>query len=154
MLIMHMSFPPNALEIFLANGHLPMEFTATSVPPCYAMLRDTPREVDIASQLAKISGDSDLKHYPISFIEWKDDCEPSKLNKKSKNGSLWIWTMTIIGANNKKDSPEATFPLVIWYKNDDHNGVERIFMEDFRHMATTIGCWLSLGVLIVDRPKK
>jgi 3-methyladenine DNA glycosylase AlkC len=45
--------------------------------------------------------------------------------------------MTIIAANNQKDSPEATFPLVIGNKNNDHNRVEWIIMEDFRHMATT-----------------
>jgi hypothetical protein len=78
--------PSECIKIYLANGHLPMEFTATSVPQCYAMLRDTPRGVDIASELTKTTGDSDLKHYPISFIEWKDDCEPSKSNKKSKKG--------------------------------------------------------------------
>jgi hypothetical protein len=45
--------------------------------------------------------------------------------------------MTIVAANNQKDSPEATFPLEIGYKNNDHNGVEQIIMEDFRHMTTT-----------------
>jgi hypothetical protein len=79
-----------------------------------------------------MTGHQAITHFPISFFEWKDDCEPSKSNKKSKSGSLWIWTMTII-TSAKTDSSEATFPIAIGYKNDDD--LERIIAQDLKNMA-------------------
>jgi hypothetical protein len=100
--------------MFLANGHQPMLFKNKTIQPFYSSPRETPRGVEIATHLAKSTGYENVRHYPLAFFEWKDDCEPSKSNKKSKFGSLWIWTITILNMA-KKDSPEATFPIAIGY---------------------------------------
>jgi hypothetical protein len=68
------------------------------------------------------------------FFEWKDDCELSKSNKKSKFGSLWIWTITILNMA-KKDSPEATFPIAIGYSKDNHNNLECIIGNDIKRVS-------------------
>jgi hypothetical protein len=42
--------------------------------------------------------------------------------------------MTII-TSAKTDSSEATFPIAIGYKNNDHNNLERIIAQDLKNMA-------------------
>jgi hypothetical protein len=42
--------------------------------------------------------------------------------------------MTII-TSAKTYSSEATFPIAIGYKNDDHNNLERIIAKDLKNMA-------------------
>jgi hypothetical protein len=106
--------PLECIKMFLANGDKPMLFEKKTIQPFYSSPRETPRGVEIATHLAKSTGYENKHHYPLSFFEWKDDCEPSKLNKKSKFGSLWIWTITILNMA-KKDSLEATFPIAIGY---------------------------------------
>jgi hypothetical protein len=96
--------------------------------------RETPRGVQIATHLAKSTGHENVRHYPLAFFEWKDDCEPSKLNKKSRFGSLWIWTITILNMA-KKDSSEAKFPIAIGYSKDGHNNLERIIGNDIKRMS-------------------
>jgi hypothetical protein len=77
-----------------------------------------------------------LRHLPISFIEWTDDCKASKSNKKSKRGSIWVWTSTILSNANQQDSPEATCLIAIGYKEHDHNNIEQIIGNDFKMMAS------------------
>jgi hypothetical protein len=88
--------PSECIKFFLGSGHLPLLFDTMAVPLVYTSPKDTPRGVDIAKELHRTKGHQAITHFPISFFEWKDNCEPSKSNKKSKSGSLWIWTMTII----------------------------------------------------------
>ena len=129
--------PSECIKRFLAGGSIPLYFDTKTVPPSYSSPKDTPRGVEISKKLEKSVGYTGrgLRHLPISFMEWKDDCEASKSNKKSKKGSLWVWTMTIITAQDGPDSPDPTFPIAIGYKSESHNEVERVIGEDFKHMA-------------------
>jgi hypothetical protein len=126
--------PSECIKFFLGSRHLPLLFDTMAVPLVYTSPKDTPRGVDIAKELHRTTGHQAITHFPISFFEWKDNCEPSKSNKESKSGRLWIWTMTII-TSAKTDSSEATFPIAIGYKNDDHNNLERIIAQDLKNMA-------------------
>jgi hypothetical protein len=105
--------PSECFKLFLANGHRPVVFDKTEVD---SAPNETPRRIEIARHLKNTIGHKHIPHVPFSFIEWKDNCEASKSNKKSKYGSLWIWSMIII-TNCKSDSPEATFPIAIGYKS-------------------------------------
>lgn len=131
--------PSECIRHFLGSGHLPMEFNSVIQADSYQSSKDTPRGVEIAKILSStpgIQGMDHVRHLPLSFVEWKDDCEPSKSNKASKFGSLWVWTMTIMMGEKKKDSPSATFPIAIGPKTANHNALERIIGNDLLKMTT------------------
>jgi hypothetical protein len=98
--------PSECIKIFIASGNVPMEFNCLQQSKSYTSPRETPRGVAIAK---KISGEGQIRHIPLSYIEWRDDCESTKSNKTSKTGSLWVWTMTIFEKEKKMIPPGAPF---------------------------------------------
>ena len=118
-----------------------MEFNNSLVNAPYETPKDTPRGVEISRILRqsllwdKKKGNDGVRHLPLSYIEWKDDCESSKSNKASKSGSMWIFTITILLGSKDYDSPCATFPLVIGPKSSCHNEVERIIGNDMQRLT-------------------
>jgi hypothetical protein len=119
--------PSECIKTFLGNGYIPLEFSLSTVPSSYKEPNETPRGVAISRSLSNLQHDNTgRRHLPLSFIEWKDDCEALKSNKASKHGSIWVWTMTIFQKNGGLDSSRATFPLAVGYKKDDHDPVEKI----------------------------
>jgi hypothetical protein len=94
--------PVQYIRHFLASGNSPMLFDNTMARNVYMLPKDTPCGIAIASKIGSLQNDSSTpKHLPISFVEWKDDCESSKSNKASKTGSIWAWTMTIFRKEKK-----------------------------------------------------
>jgi hypothetical protein len=129
--------PSECIRIFLARGHVPMEFHNQHSKTFYHWPDETPRGIAVAQKLTRSSHQgSAARHVPLAYVEWKDDCESSKSNKTSKSGSLWIWTMTIFERKKGNDSVRATFPVAIGLKTDNHEEVERIVGEDMRKLST------------------
>jgi hypothetical protein len=128
--------PSECIRHFLTTGVMPMLFEQNSYPNQYQHEKHTPRGVEIAQLLRNAIGKGDNNHsMPLSFIEWKDDCEVSKSNKASKSGSMWIFTIMIFLSIKGPDSPRATFPIAIEPKADSHDAVEKIIGEDFKFMS-------------------
>ena len=104
----------------------------------YTFATDTPRGVTISQELDDTPAlNPSLRHLKIAFIEWKDDAVPSKSNKASKTGSIWIWTMTIFEAGVMNDSSRATFPLAIGPKSESHDFIEKVIGADMKKLSTT-----------------
>jgi hypothetical protein len=115
-----------------------MLFDNTTARNVYMLPKDTPHGIAIASKIGSLQNDSSTpKHLPISFVEWKDDCESSKSNKVSKTGSIWVWTMTIFRKEKNLDSPIATFPVAIGLKSDNHDPLEEIVGQDIKNMMNS-----------------
>jgi hypothetical protein len=115
-----------------------MLFDNTTACDVYMSPKDTPRGIAIASKIGSLQNDSSTpKHLPISFVEWKDDCESSKSNKASKTGSIWIWTMTIFRKDKHLDLPIATFPVAIGLKSNNHDPLEEIVGQDIKNMMNS-----------------
>jgi hypothetical protein len=125
--------PSECIKMFLAKGHKPMLFDNKTIQPYSLSLRDTPRGEETATHLAKSTGYENVHHYPLAFFEWKDDCKPSILNKKSKFGSLWIWTITIL--NMAKKDTRRNISYRIGYSKDDQDNLERIIGNDIKRMS-------------------
>lgn len=142
--------PSECIKLFLARGYLPMEFDVKEQKEGrYQAPNETPRGLSIAAKLMDLSTTSvitkRLRHIPLSFVEWRDDCEASRSNKVSKYGSVWVWTITIFEKESGADSPRATFPIAVGLKSDDHDEVEKIVSEDLKRLAETrtiafLGC--------------
>jgi hypothetical protein len=130
--------PSQCIRHFLANGNSPMLFNNATARDVYMSPKDTPCRIAIASKIGSLQNDSSTpKHLPISFVEWKDDCESSKSNKALNTGSIWVWTMTIFRKEKKMDLLIATFPVAIGLKADNHDPLEEIVGQDIKNMMNS-----------------
>jgi hypothetical protein len=116
---------------FLAQGIHPLEFNKKDVNYPIKFLNETPRGIGMAQSLdqAKTRKSISRRHFNLSFVEWKDDCESAKSNRMSKF-PLWIFTVTILCAGEHQDSPVCTYPVAIGPKGQSHEPVEVIIKED------------------------
>jgi hypothetical protein len=130
--------PSDCIKHFMAHGNVPLEFNRRFTSYPYSEFNDSPRGVEIATTLDQVTrGKCDnKKHFNVSFLEWKDDCESAKSNKTSKH-NLWLFTITIFGRGRQKDSPIATYPVALGPKGKSHNLVERLIADDIEKMRTT-----------------
>jgi hypothetical protein len=130
--------PSDCILHFLAQGIAPLEFNQSNVKYPVTYLNETPRGVEIAKTLNKIKRNklSSRRHFNLSFLEWKDDCESAKSNRMSKF-PLWIFTITIFRAGETRDSPECTYPVAIGPKGKSHEPVKAIIKEDLLRLRTT-----------------
>jgi hypothetical protein len=142
--------PSECIKHFLGYGYTPLLFETLLTEYPVSNLCDTPRGVTIARNLErnKCTDPTNIPHLKISFLEWKDDCESAKSNKKSKY-HMWLFTITIFTSGMESDSPIGTFPIAIGPKGKNHDRVERIIANDFKHMKTkaipTIMGWSTAG---------
>ena len=142
--------PSECIKHFLATGNIPMEFNITQPNYPIVNVNQTPRGIKIAKSLAQIT-EGKVKHrhhFNISFLEWKDDCEPTKSNNPTKF-SLWLFTITIFVKDQNIDSSIGTFPVAIGPKNKSHDNVEKIIGDDINNMRSmafpAIFGWSILG---------
>ena len=106
--------PSDCIQHFLAFGVEPMEFDSTVPRFPVTNVNESPRGAEVAANLSKVSSGKSpfICHFNLSYLEWKDDCESAKSNKKSKH-SMWLFTMTIFVKERTGDSPIGTFPVAI-----------------------------------------
>ena len=142
--------PSECIKHFLASGGIPMEFNTENVEYPYTQFNESPRGVALTHMFKNISKGKSLRkrHFNISFLEWKDDCETAKSNKASKYNT-WIFTITIFKNKRGYDSPLATFPIAMGPKSKKHDTVEKIIAKDLALMRSTriesIVGWSELG---------
>jgi hypothetical protein len=130
--------PSDCILHFLALGIKPLEFNKSVVKYPLTFLNETPRGIEIAKGLGKVR-DGKLvshRHFNLSFLEWKDDCESAKSNRMSKY-PLWIFTITIFRDGDHRDSSDCTYPVAIGPKGKSHESVESIIKEDLIRLRTT-----------------
>jgi hypothetical protein len=130
--------PSDCILHFLAQGIMPLDFNHRVVSYPILKLNQTPRGVAIAKVLGKVKTGRSTRqrHFNISFLEWKDDCESAKSNRLSKF-PLWIFTITIFREGDSRDSPECTYCVAIGPKGKSHESVESVIKEDLIRMRTT-----------------
>ena len=133
--------PSDCIKHFLASGNRPLLFNKFSLRGTYQYANETPRGVQIAEAMRQsiqpsLMGTVGSPHLPLSYVEWKDDCETSKSNKASKSGSIWVFTITIFLKNKGNDSPFATFPVVVGPKSSSHDRLEKIIADDMKYMTS------------------
>ena len=129
--------PSDCILHFLANGNLPLEFNKTSITYPIRNFQETPRGVSILSNLSKVTNGriSGRRHFNISFLEWKDDCESAKYNRQSKF-SIWVFTITIFRLHSNRDSPIGTYAVALGPKGKNHDQIEKIIADDIEKMKT------------------
>jgi hypothetical protein len=144
--------PSDCILHFLVQGIVPLEFNKSHVKYPITYLNETPRGIEIAKSLEKIKiGKVFLqRHFNLSFLEWKDDCESAKLNRMSKF-PLWIFTITIFRKGAHRDSPECSYPVAIGREGKSHEPVEAIIKADLIRLRTKAQTAL-FGLLMGERP--
>jgi hypothetical protein len=130
--------PSECIQHFLAQGIHPMEFNNTDIKYPISTYNETPRGIEIAKALNTVRhGKLNMKkHFNMSFLEWKDDCESAKSNRASKY-PLWVFTITIFRKEKRKDSAVCTYVVAIGPKGKSHDNVEKIIKDDIARMRTT-----------------
>jgi hypothetical protein len=130
--------PSECIQHFLAQGVSPMEFNNTVLKFPIQKYNQTPRGIAIAKTLNLVKNGkvATRRHFNLSFLEWKDDCESAKSNRASKY-PLWVFTITIFREERKRDSADCTYVVAIGPKGKSHDCVEKIIKDDIIRMRTT-----------------
>ena len=154
--------PSECLKHFLAFGHKGSLFNQLIPSLACGTSPTTIRGTEIAQSSHSVNPKGD--HLSLSALVWSDDCDPQ--NSKTNKHGLWAQTMHILqDTYDNRDSPIATFPLVLGPKEADHHSIMRIILKDPKSLKQTVLSFLgrdappSLVTLLVyaflgDQPKQ
>ena len=69
----------------------------------------------------------------LLMTRWSDDFEPFNI-KSNKGNSVWIFTVTIYCKSISSHSNENTYVVSMGLKNDDHDPIEKRFINDLNRI--------------------
>ena len=69
----------------------------------------------------------------LLLTRWSDDFEPYNV-KQNKGNSIWVFSVTIYTKHDKKHSSDNTYIVSMGLKNDDHDPIEKLFVEELNNI--------------------
>ena len=79
-----------------------------------------------------ISEDNDeLNHMSILITDWHDDFEPNSQAKQNK-GSVWVYTVTILGPPGTKNDGKYTYPIALGTKSSNHDHILAMIQNEIK----------------------
>ena len=73
----------------------------------------------------------------ILGLLWSNDFDPN-ISIKSNRGSVWIKTLTFVAENTHINDERYTYPISIGLKSNDHEKIERMFVNELNELSTGI----------------
>ena len=64
----------------------------------------------------------EMKCMTVLITDWHDDFEPNSQSKQNR-GSVWVYTVTILGPDGTKNKGRYTYPVAIGTKSSNHDHI-------------------------------
>ena len=67
----------------------------------------------------------------ILITDWHDDFEPNSQAKQNK-GSVWVYTVTILGPPGTKNDGKYTYPIALGTKSSNHDHILAMIQNEIK----------------------
>ena len=75
----------------------------------------------------------ELNHMSILITDWHDDFEPNSQAKQNK-GSVWVYTVTILGPPGTKNDGKYTYPIALGTKSSNHDHILAMIQNEIKEL--------------------
>ena len=69
-----------------------------------------------------VDNDGKMKCMTVLMTDWHDDFEPNSQSKQNR-GSVWVYTVTLLGPDGTKNKAKYTYPVAIGNKSCNHDHI-------------------------------